>query len=160
MSLTAQVTDGEPVTQPLLTDCQTCCFLNSQSMCLPSWIGAFRRLQCLVFLLHELLLCPLLLSLLLLLILLQLLHLLTNVFLFLQKVTLRSCSRRAHAVFRAAPRQINSQRTSKPSHCNLQGGFPLKRQPIFCLSGRLTPLLRARPLGLPDINQELLQFSR
>ncbi len=63
------------------------------------WIGALRgtALQStewpLSFFLHKLLLCPLLLSLLLSLILLQLLHLLMNVSLFLQKLTLRDYSR-------------------------------------------------------------------
>ncbi len=54
--------------------------------------------------LQELLLCPSLM-LLLLPILLQLLHPLTNLFLFLQKLILRGCSRRANAVFRMASDQ-------------------------------------------------------
>ena len=58
------------------------------------------------------------------------------------------------------PTKTNSQRIFEASHCNLQSGLPLKRQPIFCLSGRLTLLPRARPLGLSAVNQELLQFSR
>ncbi len=57
------------------------------------------------FLLQRLLLRPSLLLLLLLPILLQLLHLLTNLFLFLQKLTLRGCWRRANAVFRVASDQ-------------------------------------------------------
>ena len=57
------------------------------------------------FLLQRLPLCPLLLLLLLLSILLQLLQLLMNLFLFLQKLTLRGYSRRANAVFRMASDQ-------------------------------------------------------
>ncbi len=115
------------------------------------------------FLHQELLLCPSLLLLLLLPILLQLLHFWMNLFLFLQKLTLRGSSRRANAVFRAASNQTNSRRLycsrqanavfrtfSGPrehsiskrnrrslgaSQCSLQSGLPLKRYSIFRLSG-------------------------
>ncbi len=67
--------------------------------------------------LQELLLCPSLLLLLLLPIQLQLLHLLTNLFMSLQKITLSGCSRQANAVFRmtSGPKEHSISKSERRS---------------------------------------------
>ena len=133
MNLAAPRTDDEPATPSLPADCRTCVvdsldrrswarshfhpqpFPNHSTVWTASLQikqGPSEASQCSLrsglpssFLLQRLLLCPSLRLLLLLPILLKLLHLLTNLFLFLQKLTLRGCSRRANAVFRMASDQ-------------------------------------------------------